>query len=389
MFKIPKKIEYVIETLTKNGHEAYIVGGSIRDMMLGKEPFDFDIATSAKPFEVQELFQKTIPTGIKHGTVTVMLEDSGIEVTTFRCDGEYTDNRHPENIEFVSNINEDLARRDFTVNALAYSPAKGVIDFYNGKSDLENKILRAVGEPEKRFCEDALRILRLFRFASVLDFKIEDTTFNAAIKKGYLLKNISSERILPELLKAVTGQNCEVISSLIESNALDFLGITKAPDFSIVKNLRCNIMLAFFAFIYFASNNPIETLNKLKVSNKIKNYFELLLKIIDLNIPETKPEIKRILCTVPPEIFNDFLTYKNVVFKIETNHTHGLLKEILENDEPYLISHLKIDGNYLKSKGYNGTKIGEILCELQQYVIDFPTANTTEDLIVKIDEISS
>ena len=189
MFKIPKKIEYVLKTLNKNGFEAFIVGGCVRDMLLGKTPSDFDITTSALPTDIEHLFEKTVPTGIKHGTVTVIIDNSPIEVTTFRCDGDYNDNRHPEKIEFVSDIKEDLARRDFTVNALAYNEAVGLVDFYNGQDDLRNKILKAVGNPNKRFEEDALRILRLFRFSSVLDFSIEENTLNAALAKGHLLKN--------------------------------------------------------------------------------------------------------------------------------------------------------------------------------------------------------
>jgi len=388
MFKIPAKIEYVLETLTQNGHDAFIVGGCIRDMLLGKAPGDFDIATSAKPDEVQTLFEKTVPTGIKHGTVTVIVENCAIEVTTFRCDGNYTDNRHPENIEFVSNIKDDLARRDFTVNALAYNHSTGIVDFYNGEADLENRVLRAVGEPGKRFEEDALRILRLFRFASVLDFEIEKRTLDAALEKAYLLENISRERILPELYKTVTGKNCEALTELIRLGSLKFLNINNIPDFENIKKLYNNCQLAFFVFLYSSSQDVIDTLTCLKVSNKTKKYSELLLKIINNPIPETKAEIKRILCEVPADIFADFLTFKKICDNCHTDFAKKMLEKILKYNEPYLISHLKINGDYLKAKGYNGSQIGKILNQLQQIVIDCPKVNTTENLISEISKIS-
>lgn len=195
MFEIPQKIRFVMEKLTLFGHKAYIVGGCVRDILMNKIPADYDIATSATPKEVISIFEKTVPTGLKHGTVTVLIDSQPIEVTTFRTETEYTDNRHPENVEFVSDITQDLSRRDFTINAMAYNPTAGIIDCYGGKADIENKLLRCVGNAEMRFTEDALRILRLFRFASTLNFEIEKNTLNAALKKAYLLQNISRERI--------------------------------------------------------------------------------------------------------------------------------------------------------------------------------------------------
>ena len=192
MLSIPENAARVIDRLTQNGYEAYIVGGCVRDSLLGLTVSDFDITTSAKPEKVIELFEKTVPTGIKHGTVTVMIGNEPIEVTTFRTEGVYNDSRHPEDVEFVSDIREDLSRRDFTVNAIAYNEKTGIVDLFGGMSDLENKILRAVGDPEKRFREDALRILRLFRFASQLGFEIEENTLNSALSLKDGLENISS-----------------------------------------------------------------------------------------------------------------------------------------------------------------------------------------------------
>ena len=174
---IPNDVKIILQTLKNNGYEAYIVGGSIRDFIIGTNvPKDYDIATNALPEEIIKYFEKTIPTGIKHGTVTVMLNGQGYEVTTYRIDGEYIGNRKPAVVTFVSNLKQDLSRRDFTINALAYNEEQGVIDYFYGIKDLENKIIRAVGEPNKRFQEDALRMLRAIRFASCLDFLIEEKT---------------------------------------------------------------------------------------------------------------------------------------------------------------------------------------------------------------------
>jgi len=209
MFEIPQAQEFIINRLAQNGHKAYIVGGCVRDILLGKTPDDYDITTSATPQEIITLFEKTIPTGIKHGTVTVVVDGTAVEVTTFRTENGYTDNRRPDEVNFVSDIKEDLSRRDFTINAMAYNKQEGLIDLFDGRADLENKILRTVGNSEKRFKEDALRILRLFRFASVLGFQIEESTLHSAIENAHLLENVSRERIFTELKKAIKGENFE------------------------------------------------------------------------------------------------------------------------------------------------------------------------------------
>ena len=192
MLFIPPNVEFVIETLQKNGYEAYVVGGCVRDMLTGKTPHDFDVTTDATPEEVIKLFEKTVPTGIKHGTVTVLIGGTPVETTTYRTEGNYKDHRRPESVSFVKSLREDLSRRDFTVNAMAYNSKDGVKDYFSGREDIEKSILRAVGDPEKRFNEDALRILRLFRFSSVLKFKPDGATLAAALKFADLLKEISA-----------------------------------------------------------------------------------------------------------------------------------------------------------------------------------------------------
>ena len=370
MFKIPQKVESVINRLTKNGYKAYIVGGCVRDIFLGKAPNDFDITTSAKPHEIINLFEKTVPTGIKHGTVTVLIDNQPIEVTTFRTEGEYTDNRRPDNVEFVNNLREDLARRDFTVNAIAYNHTDGVIDYFGGKEDLQNKILKAVGNAEKRFSEDALRILRLFRFASTLNFKIEENTFNAALKCSHLLQNVSRERIFEELNKAVLGDNFKIFKPLIETNALDFLNICQVPDFEKIKNLQNRPLLCLYVFL--GSN----ALKELKPSNEKKEYFKTLDILSGMDLPQTDADIKEMLNISNSEILNDFFILKG----LNTER----LKSVIASGEPYSISHLRINGNDLKNMGYKGEEIGNILEYLRKVVILNPKKNTKENLLKEI-----
>lgn len=386
MLKIPNKTEYVVNTLIKNGHEAYIVGGCVRDMLLGKVPFDYDVTTSATPEKIVSLFEKTVPTGIKHGTVTVIIDKEPIEVTTFRKDGGYTDNRHPKNVTFVTSLREDLARRDFTVNAMAFNINSGLKDFFCGKEDLENKVLRAVGDPEKRFSEDALRILRLFRFASVLNFKIEENTLNAAIKLSENLKTISRERIAVELKKAVLGENLSALTPLISSNGLSFLGVTKMPDYKIIKKCNHNEKLAMFCFFYLSDCDILNLPHELKLSNDYKLYFEKMYRLCKLNIPTTKTEIKILLKDYSIGVFKEFLEFKSFQ-GFDTEKQGVMLTEILENNEPYLLSQLKICGKDLENIGFKGKEIGEILEKLRIAVCENPQKNTHKSLTKIIENL--
>ena len=209
--QIPKKVEYIIDVLMKHGYEAYAVGGCVRDSILGRVPEDWDITTSAKPEQVKELFYRTIDTGIQHGTVTIMLDKEGFEVTTYRIDGEYEDSRHPKNIEFTSNLEEDLKRRDFTINAMAYNHKDGLVDIFGGIEDLNKQVIRCVGNAKDRFSEDALRILRAVRFAGQLGFEIEKETREAIIEMASTLKNISAERIRVELDKLLVAKHAQLL----------------------------------------------------------------------------------------------------------------------------------------------------------------------------------
>ena len=219
--QVPEKVNRIIETLLAHGHEAYAVGGCVRDSLLGREADDWDITTSASPYEVKELFRRTIDTGIQHGTVTVMLDKDGFEVTTYRIDGEYEDGRHPKEVLFTKNLEEDLKRRDFTINAMAYNEQTGMVDIFGGVKDLEDKIIRCVGVAGDRFDEDALRIMRAFRFSAQLGFSIEENTRIAATERADNLNKISAERIRVELTKLLLSNHTDRLLWMQQS------GITK------------------------------------------------------------------------------------------------------------------------------------------------------------------
>lgn len=224
---LPEKVKFIIDTITEAGYEAFAVGGCIRDSILNREPDDWDITTSAKPEQVKALFRRTIDTGIEHGTVTVMLDKEGFEVTTYRIDGEYEDSRHPKEVIFTPNLVEDLKRRDFTINAMAYNEAVGLVDVFGGIEDIERKRIRCVGNAQERFTEDALRMMRAIRFSAQLGYEIEEETKKAICKLAGNLTHISAERIQTELVKLLRSPHPDFLRTAYES------GVTKVilPEF--------------------------------------------------------------------------------------------------------------------------------------------------------------
>ena len=228
--QLPNSVQYIIDTIEKAGFEAYAVGGCVRDSILGREPDDWDITTSAKPEEIKQLFRHTVDTGIQHGTVTVLVKKECYEVTTYRIDGEYEDSRHPKEVNFTSLLSEDLQRRDFTINAMAYNESVGLIDLFGGQEDLKNGIIRCVGNPRERFSEDALRIMRAVRFSAQLGYDIEEETTVAIKELAYTLDRISVERIQVELVKLLVSKHPEYVLKLYE------LGLTKVflPEFDLM-----------------------------------------------------------------------------------------------------------------------------------------------------------
>lgn len=236
MIQLPEKVKTIIQTLQKAGYEAYAVGGCIRDSLLGRTPDDWDITTSAKPSEIKEIFSRTVDTGIQHGTVTVLLDGEGFEVTTFRIDGEYEDSRHPREVTFTASLSEDLKRRDFTINAMAYNEQAGLVDLFQGREDMQKGLIRCVGEPGERFREDALRMMRAIRFSAQLGYAIEPETEKAIRELAPSLSRISVERIQTELVKLVISPHPEYLGRAYE------IGVTKVffPEWDEAMETRQN-----------------------------------------------------------------------------------------------------------------------------------------------------
>ncbi len=379
-FQLPAKIKFVLNTLLENGHSAYIVGGCVRDLLCGKKPSDYDITTSALPEVTQSLFEKTVATGLKHGTVTVIIDDEPIEVTTFRTEGAYHDSRHPDKVNFVSDVKEDLARRDFTVNAMCYNDRDGLIDIFGGLKDIENKILRAVGDGEIRFSEDALRILRLFRFAATLNFAIEDNTFKAAIKCAPLLENISCERILNELKKAACGEMIHALSPLLKCGGLKKYGLGDCELMPINK-LNQDEDLRLFALLNLSSRNLKESVEALKCSNKFASYCEKMELLCKKPVSANKVGLKKDLAFAGDKILFDSTYYCEALLGTDMSVQRDAIKSIITHKEPYLISHLDISGDDILKLGFKGNEVGAKLQILLDSVIEKPELNTREKLI--------
>ncbi|HBJ2621926.1 TPA: CCA tRNA nucleotidyltransferase [Clostridium botulinum] len=417
---IPNDVRFILETLKNNGHEAYIVGGCVRDSILNNIPKDWDITTKARPEEVVKLFNKVILTGVKHGTVTVLINSEGYEVTTYRMDGKYEDSRHPKQVNFVSNLKEDLARRDFTINAMAYNKEDGLIDYFEGVSDLKKKVIKTVGNSEKRFSEDALRMLRAIRFSSQLDFSISNETLNSIKNLRYNIKNISKERIREEFNKILLSST-KGIDILIETGLIEhiFPEIIKFCDFKvdnmyyndnlyahtvraieeIESALHLKLTMLFYNLIKI-NNEDIEYtilqvkefLKEFKYDNNTVNKVTTLILYMnnDLN---TKLEIKQILNLINLDLFEDLLKAKeaeivsqNPLYKEERlSHLLSIrenLKEILLNKECFNLKDLSINGKDLINLGLEkGKNIGEMLNELLELVMNNPDLNDKEILI--------
>ncbi|MBQ8203601.1 MAG: CCA tRNA nucleotidyltransferase [Clostridia bacterium] len=388
-FEIPQQINKIIKKLEYAGFEAYMVGGCVRDILMGLTPHDYDITTSALPHQIKELFEKTVDTGIKHGTVTVIFDNMPVEITTYRCESGYSDNRRPDKVNFVSDLSEDLSRRDFTVNAICYNEKEGFKDLFGGIEDIKNKTLKAVGEAEIRFNEDALRILRLFRFSSVLGFDIEKITFEAAINTISLIKNISCERIAEELKKASLGNNIKALELFINSKGLIHLGVENCRDLSPITQLDKKSELRLFALLSLCDCDKIKVAKNLKLSNKMLEYISILDRLISSQFPVSKEQIKQMLGFCECEQFCDYLEYLEKIKNINCHNTRILLKEILDNNEPYKISHLNISGDDVLALGFSHKAVGDALKFLLSEVIVNPATNEKSGLIKKLKDYSN
>ena len=335
---LPPKVRYIINKIYENNYEAYIVGGCVRDAILGFEPNDYDITTSASPNTIQEIFKdfKCIETGIEHGTVSVVIEDEIFEITTYRIEGEYKDHRRPDKVDFTDRLEEDLKRRDFTINAMAYNEKKGLIDLFGGKEDLNNKIIKTVGNPYDRFNEDGLRMIRAIRFSSKLNFTIEKETLKAIYDKSFIINNISLERITDEFTKIILSDKPENIKYLFETKLLKYLNISNEDDIGklkqfyneivILKKINKNLEKRLALLDYIVEKNNINCksfCNELIYSKKIiKNHNIILTLLKNIEIDHlNKVEIKKILSGVDRNLL-DILLDLNFV-DIELTPTNG------------------------------------------------------------------
>ena len=433
---IPKEVKRILEILEDNGFEAFAVGGCVRDSVLGRKPMDWDITTSALPMQVKDIFRKTIDTGLEHGTVTVRMNHQSFEVTTYRIDGAYNDARHPESVEFTSNLVEDLKRRDFTINAMAYNPSVGIVDAFGGIKDLEDGIIKCVGVASERFSEDALRILRAVRFSAQLGFEIEDETAKAIREMASTLEKISAERIHVEIEKLIMSDNP---SKLIDAYNLN---ITKVvlPEFDaminceqntpyhiynvgehtvkVMENIEPTKVLRWAALLHDVAKPVVATtdkdgrshfkghalkgaymsakiLRRMRMDNKtIKEVGKLIRHHDDRPSDRVKdPEIvRRHVSVVGKEYYENYLKLAkaDLLSKSELGisvgekgyeYTLSQFREIVEKGYPTSIKEMKFSGKNLMEIGCEkGEAIGIALDKLLDYVLKFPDKNETSEL---------
>lgn len=435
--KIPEFVRRILDELTQHGYEAYLVGGCVRDAIRGVEPSDYDITSNATPSEIKEVFEKykTILTGEKHGTVTVVSDGENIEITTYRVDGAYLDSRRPETVSFTKKIEEDLARRDFTMNAIAYN--REYVDPFGGRRDIENKTIRTVGDADTRFSEDALRILRALRFAATLGFEIEEETKKSIHKNAQKIKNISAERIYAEFSKMIMGEYAEKI--LLEyadvvgvfapciKNCVGFDQQNRYHIYDVythmVKALSyapydLKIRLAtFFHDVgkpdcftidekggHFKGHSEIsavkakELFDALKIDNETKETAVMLIREHQRDILPRKSCVKRFLSKFSYEFLDmllevkiaDTLAHSSLALKnLETIAKIKELKnEIMQDNECISLKSLAVNGNDVKNAGVeDGKTIGAVLQRLLESVMDGEVENEKEALMKKINEI--
>ena len=379
--KLPESVVHILEKLNKNGFEGYVVGGCVRDHIMGKKPNDYDIATSALPEDVKKIFNHTVDTGIKHGTVTVIADRKSYELTTYRIDGKYSDNRHPDEVIFTDRLSGDLSRRDFTVNAIAYNPQKGYVDIFGGREDIKNNIIRGVGDPEKRFREDALRMMRAVRFSAQLDFEIEKNTLDALMKNSELIKNISIERIREELFKLILSDHAEKLEILINSGMTKyFLPEIEAgkTDYSALSALSKDIRLRL-AYILkdTGSEKANEITKRLKWDNKsIRDVTTLVrLKNMDINSLYSMRRLKNLA----EDITLLVLELKSAIEGSSLEEYREMYNTI-KNDCTSLKT-LAIDGSDLMEAGFKGQAIGSELSSALDYVMQYPERNNKKELM--------
>ena len=440
--KMPGKVNKIISVLQDAGFEAYAVGGCIRDSLLGRTPNDWDITTSAKPMEVKALFSHTIDTGIQHGTVTILLDREGFEVTTYRIDGEYEDGRHPKEVSFTGSLEEDLKRRDFTINALAYNETAGLIDIFEGQKDLKDGIIRCVGNAEERFTEDALRMLRAIRFSAQLGYRIEENTLAAIHKLAGNLEKISAERIQTELLKLIVSPHPDYLRTAYEC------GVTKVffPEFDLAmetpqnhphhcynvgehilhslleipadKVLRLTMLLHDIAkpqcltvdekgITHFHGHEEMGAemsrviLRRLRMDNDTTDKVCRLVRFHDYGngVAPDRRIVRRAVNKIGEDLFADFLLVKKADLLAQSMYLReeklsnlaawdACYREIREAEECVSLRTLAVNGKDLIAAGLQpGRELGDILKQLLDEVLENPEKNEKDYLISRAKEL--
>ena len=437
MITVPPAAEKALKILEAGGFDAYIVGGYVRDLLLGFESADIDITTGATPDEVKELFSscRIVETGIRHGTVTVILDGTSFEITTFRGDGSYADNRHPDSITFKSSLDEDLSRRDFTVNAICLDVKGKVIDKFGGEEDLEKKLIRAIGDPEQRFREDSLRILRAIRFASVYGFSIESGTDRAIHKLAVLIHNLSKERVFSELTRILAGENIEdilleyydvfniflpeidgmygfnqrnfhhkydlwthtshVVSSVKPETALRMAALfhdcAKVDTFSIDEQGVGH----FYSHAPFGAKKAREALSRLRAPSAVIEKVSFLVKVHDSPIEEKKAIVKKKLNKYGEENLRALIELQRAdtlsladEYRARLSHfdvLERIINEIISENECFSLKELAVNGDDIIALGFSGPDVGKRLAFLLNAVIDGKEKNDRESLLGYLD----
>lgn len=434
MIRIPEQVSTILAKLQESGYEAYIVGGCVRDALLGREPNDWDITTSALPMDVKRIFVKTVDTGLQHGTVTVLAGGKGYEVTTYRVDGVYEDGRHPKAVTFTPSLREDLQRRDFTINAMAYREPGVLVDLFGGQKDLADGVIRAVGDPVQRFSEDALRILRAIRFSAQLGYRIEDETLRAASELAVNLRKISAERIRVELEKTITSDHPALLRTAYEA------GITAMflPEFDqcmetrqnnphhcytvgehilksmeLIRNdriLRLTMLLHdvgkpsclttdeqgidhFYGHQEVSASMAQAILKRLKYDNDTIRKVVKLVRCHDMQIRLTAPAVRKAVVKIGEDLFPLFLEVKQADLLAQSTYQREdkqeildevkrLYAEIIGHGDCLNLKHLAVNGSDLVRMGVKpGREVGDILARMLNDVLDVPSHNDKDYLL--------
>ena len=393
--EMPRDVEWIIGKIREHDFEAFAVGGCVRDTLLNREPGDWDITTSAKPEEVKKIFGKTVDTGLQHGTVTIIKNRNGYEVTTYRIDGEYHDGRHPESVEFTSNLKEDLKRRDFTINAMAYSHETGIVDEFGGMEDLNNKVIRCVGRAHDRFTEDALRILRAIRFAAQLGFEIEEETYRAIADIAPNLKKVSKERIQVEMTKLLLSDYPEKVC-MVEATGISPYVTAEFPEvftgengtWQELKTLPKEKAVRWAGFLRHMEPAKVRMILKgLKLDNETIDNGRMMVEAAQTPLTPEKPQIRRFLSRMSRYQFEGCLMLKELEKDPNVSEIRKLWQEIEESGDCISLKMLAVNGGDLMKAGLKqGKEFGEILTWLLNLVLDDPALYENSILMEKLQE---